>query len=494
MQKKAKNIGINAVLNVIRQGLNVLFPLISYPYALRVLGVESIGKVNYCSSIIGYFSYIAMLGITNYAIREGARIKDDKNEFERFTSQIFTINTLSTILSYILLALTILVFNKLYCYKEILLIQSISIGLTTLGVDWINSVYEDYFLLTIRSIITNVISLVLLFVFVNSEKDYCIYALLTVISNGIICITNLYYCRRYTKIRFTININLKKHIKPILILFSNAIAVTIYVNVDTTMLGIIKGDYSVGIYSAAVKVYNIAKNIIAAIYIVSVPRLSLFAGNEQWDDYKKLCTNIICSIMIVLLPFGIGLVCLSSEIMKLVGGNAYDDSAIILSILGISLIFAIFGGFLTVAVNITLKREKISLMATGISAIVNLLLNLFFIPILDSIGAAITTLLSELLICVYCFIRLPNKEQYLNIQIVKRSLIRSIFGTSFIVISYYFSMMFFNSYIIRMGFVAFLSSVAYVVFLIIVKDELLYPIILRINNKFFSKKNNKLSS
>ena len=76
---KKKNMGINAILNVIKSGLSVLFPLITYPYALRVIGIEGIGKVTYGNSILSYFSLLAALGISTYAVREGAKKKHDKN-------------------------------------------------------------------------------------------------------------------------------------------------------------------------------------------------------------------------------------------------------------------------------------------------------------------------------------------------------------------------------------------------------------------------------
>ena len=75
---KKKSIGINAILNLVKSALSIMFPLITYPYALRVLGADGIGKVSYTNSIISYFSLIAMLGVSTYAIREGAKIRERK--------------------------------------------------------------------------------------------------------------------------------------------------------------------------------------------------------------------------------------------------------------------------------------------------------------------------------------------------------------------------------------------------------------------------------
>ena len=89
---KQKRISINSILNVVRKIITLIFPIITLPYAIKVLGVENIGKVNYGHSIITYFILLAMLGISQYAIREGARRKDDRQQFDTFVSQVFTIN------------------------------------------------------------------------------------------------------------------------------------------------------------------------------------------------------------------------------------------------------------------------------------------------------------------------------------------------------------------------------------------------------------------
>lgn len=69
---KANSIKINALLNGLKNLSSLLFPLITFPYVSRVLSVKGIGKYNFSNSIISYFLLIAGLGISTYAIREGA--------------------------------------------------------------------------------------------------------------------------------------------------------------------------------------------------------------------------------------------------------------------------------------------------------------------------------------------------------------------------------------------------------------------------------------
>ena len=86
--RRTKSIGINAILNVINQGMRVVFPLITYPYAIRVLGADGIGRVNYSNSIVGYFSLFAMLGVSTYAVREGAKRRENKDALQDFVGHL----------------------------------------------------------------------------------------------------------------------------------------------------------------------------------------------------------------------------------------------------------------------------------------------------------------------------------------------------------------------------------------------------------------------
>lgn len=107
---KKKSIGLNVILNVIKQCCAIIFPIITFPYVSRVLSTENYGKYNFGNSIIVYVTLFATLGITNYAIREGARIRKDKQAFQKLAEQIFTINCLTTILSYVIFIVILILY------------------------------------------------------------------------------------------------------------------------------------------------------------------------------------------------------------------------------------------------------------------------------------------------------------------------------------------------------------------------------------------------
>lgn len=468
---KKKNLGFNTILNVIKSGLSVLFPLITYPYVLRVLGEEGVGKVSYVASIISYFSLIAMLGIATYGIREGAKRKNQRAEFTKFVNEIFTINIYSTILAYVLLLGTVLLLPELHSYSKLLALQSLSIVLTTMSVDWVNTIFEDFFLITIRSIFTNMLTLVLLFLFVRTPDDYYWYALLTVITNGIVCVSNWFYVRRYVKPKITFHPNLGQHMRPLLLLFSNSIAISVYANFDTTMLGWMKGDYYVGLYAVPVKIYTIMKSMLAAIYVVAIPRLAAYIGEKKQQEYKTVYTDLWGYLSILLIPSGIGILCISREIMILMGGTKYAVSTPTLQILSISLIFAIFGGLITAVLNITIGTERDNLVATVISAIINCGLNLILIPAFNQNGAAFTTLLSEAFVFVYCFAKIENKNNYLDFSIIRKAILDAVLGSAIIFIFSFIIKQFIDALLLRMITIIGGSIILYALSLFVLKNR-----------------------
>ena len=102
-KKKRPDIRVNFVFNAIKSVMVIVFPLISFPYISRVLGVEGLGKFQYCYSVISYFILFASLGISTYAVREAAKCREDKNKFSQLVKEIFTINLITTAIVYLVL-------------------------------------------------------------------------------------------------------------------------------------------------------------------------------------------------------------------------------------------------------------------------------------------------------------------------------------------------------------------------------------------------------
>lgn len=397
---KKKSLKVNGILSLVKQLCALLFPLITYPYVLRVLGATNVGKVSFSSSVMSYFSLIAAFGIGNYAIREGARIREDKAKIENFVDQMFTINCYFTFFAYTLLIVLYTIWAKLHNYTGLILIQSLAMIFTTIGIDWFYQIYEDFYYITVRAIAVNIISIILMFLLVRNPDDYIVYAGITVIANGGANIFNFIHAQKFVKIRFVWRVDFKKHIIPMVILFCNNVVITVYVNSDVTMLGIMKTDQVVGIYNVSVRIYSIIKSLVSSLIVVTLPRLSMMVSKGQKEEYYVLTNKLLNVLLSLVLPAIIGLYMISENAIIIIGGKEFLGGVTALRILSVALMFSVTASFCTTSILLPNRREKNILMATVISSILNVVLNLLFIPAFSLNGAAFTTLLAELSVTI----------------------------------------------------------------------------------------------
>ena len=127
METKNKSLKVNAFLSTLKTLSNAIFPLITYPYISRVISVEGMGKISFSQSIVNYFLLIAGFGIYHFSVREGAGIRDDKENFNLFANRVFTINCIAALISFLMLMILLLLPTKIGEYKKLIFIYSISI-------------------------------------------------------------------------------------------------------------------------------------------------------------------------------------------------------------------------------------------------------------------------------------------------------------------------------------------------------------------------------
>lgn len=385
------------MLNSLQTLLNLIFPLITFPYVSRVLSVSGMGKYNFANSIISYFVLIAGLGISRYAVREGAKIREDKLQFSKFASRIFSINLCSTLISYLLLFITLFFVTSLRNCIEAILIFSIQIFFTTLGMDWLYIIYEEYAYITVRNILFKVISILLLFTFVRQSNDYLKYAAITTFASVGSYLLNFLHSRKICNIKLVWKFNWTPYIIPILTIFGTMVAVTIYVSSDITMLGFLKNNYIVGIYSISAKIYGMVGPMLSATMAVTIPRLAMLMGQGKMSNYKQLFKKLLQTMILIVLPAVVGLMMTSKNIVLIIAGGEYLRSATPLSILSIALFFGTLNTIFVECVLIPAKRERSTLITAVIAAITNLLLNFVLIPHYSEVGTAMTTVIAECL-------------------------------------------------------------------------------------------------
>lgn len=397
-----KSISTNFIFNFIKTFAGMIFPIITFSYTSRRLGVDGIGRLNFSRSVISYFSLFAMLGINHYGTREAAKIRDNRQKLSKFAHEMLIINGITTILSYFMLAASILLSSVLQKYALLLGITSISIVLTAMGMEWLYQGVEEYRYIALRSMAFQLIALVLMFFTVKDEKDTAVYAAVSLFSSSGSYVLNFINCRKYIDFHYCGRYEIKKHLKPILWLFAFALSVELYTVLDSTMLGLLKGDQAVGLYSAAIKVNKMVNSLIFTLGVVLLPRISYYLAQESREKVNKLISQAYNFVFMFSIPACIGLYMLSDKIILLFSGDGFASSGMTMRLLMPIVLVIPFSALTNNQLFVAMNKERKILSSTLTGAVVNFTCNMLLIPKWAENGAAVATVLAETAVMCVC--------------------------------------------------------------------------------------------
>lgn len=386
----------NAALNVMKQCSTIVFPFITFSYSSHVLGAQQIGKYAFGQSVVSYCAYIASFGITDYAVRETAAVRSDRQKREESADEIFTINLFTTLAAYILLFTALCVWGRLQPCRYVILVQSVQIILTTAGADWVNTAFEDFFFLTLCHAAVQAACAAGMFLFVKTPDDLYIYTFLSMLAAAGGNLPNVFYIRRYVKLVPVRRLRLRKHLPSMCMLFCNSIALVIYLNSDMTIIGILMDDAAAGIYSISTKIYLMAKAVVNAVVMAAVPRLSSLCAAGKMDDFGRMLGKIADVLFLLVIPASCCMFLEAENIIYAVAGSEYLSGMGVLRIYSITILPAVSACFLSYAVLMPLHMERYFLLSTAAAACLNIGLNFLLIPGLGFYGAALTTFAAEM--------------------------------------------------------------------------------------------------
>lgn len=393
----AQSVKVNYILNLINTGTQMLFPLITFPYVCRVIEADGIGQINFFQSIISYISLFTCLGIPMYAIREIARDRSDVVQMNRTAMEILLLHSMLTLVGYAIVAILCLTVPQIQVNIPLFLILSLTIFFTAIGCEWFYQGIEDFKYITIRGLIIKTISVVLLFIFVKSKTDLLYYGCYTVF--GVLGgnIFNFFRLRKYIhreNIIFS-ELHIKRHIKPVLKVFSFSVVTSIYLQLNTVLLGFLKNALAVGYFAAATKVMQMLLTMSACLGSVMMPRASHLIAENREDEFNRLIQKSYDFTLAIALPMTIGLIFCAPSLITALCGVKFEHSILPSQIIApIILMVAISNVF---GIQVLFPKGKINIvtLCCGIGAVADLILNLCLIPFFSYIGTSIAYLGAE---------------------------------------------------------------------------------------------------
>ncbi len=393
--KKQKSIKKNFIYNTFLTMTNFIFPLITFPYVSRILMPSGTGKVSFAVSLISYFTMLSQLGMPTYGIRTCSKIRNNRKELTRTAHELLCINLIMCVISYILLALALIFVPALREDRQLYIIVSFTILLTSIGMEWLYKALEQYRYIAVRSIVFKFIALAAMFLLVHEQSDYVVYGFISIFAASASNIFNFINVRKYIDLKPMGNYHIKRHLKPLAIFFAMACATTIYTHMDTLMLGFMLTKTDVGYYNAAVRIKSLLLSIVTSLGAVLLPRSSYLIQTKQWGKFRKVSRKALDFVFILSSALMLYFMLYAKYGIWLLSGGYYSPSIIPMKIIMPTLLFIGVTNITGIQIMVPMGREKSVLLSEVVGLVINLVINTLLIPRMASTGAAIGTLAAE---------------------------------------------------------------------------------------------------
>jgi len=373
---------------------NILFTVAGFAWSTRILGPELIGKAQFVLTFAQYFVLIAALGIPIYGVVEVAKVVGDREKLSKLFSELVLINLITTGTMLLFYLVTISVVGRFQEDYTLFLIGGGLVFISFSTIEWFYTGSEQFRFLAIRSVVIKSASLVALFLFVRTVDDLLIYLLINVLT---VVATNIWYLlnlRGQVTLWFR-NLDLKRHLPALLLIFSTTLTISVYTVVDVLLVGFLADDEAVGLYTTAVKLNKMLIPIIFSLATVLIPGISRTIADKDTISLMKLMDRSFAFICLLGIPVSAGLLVFAPEFLYVFTGPQYSGAipamqitASLSFILGLGNLFGlqllIPGGF-----------RKQYLIATLFGVGISLVLNIILIGPFRETGAAVAMMAAE---------------------------------------------------------------------------------------------------
>ena len=435
---KKRSITSNYLYNLIYQLLILLIPLITIPYLTRVLGATELGIYSYTYSIATIFFLTSALGINTYGQREIAYVQQDKLKVTKIFWELVIIRSFATIGSLIILYGFSFLTSRYSLYYQIF-------GLYVFGnlfdITWFYQGIEDFKAVAIRNIIVKVFYLISIFVFIKTRNDLWKYILLFSLSTLVTNVSFWLNIKKLVNIPSLSSLNIKKHLKPVLLLFVPQIASLLYTVLDKTMIGIIVPDIrQVNYYEQASYIDKTVLILITTIGTVMASRMATAFSKKDTTLMREYMFEIVNFVWLLGSALMFGVAAVIKNVVPWFYGPEYYDVINLVYIMSPLIIIIGFNNVLGVQYLVPTKKQNKYIFAIVCGSVLNIVLNLILLNVIGTIGAAISSVIAEFVILM---IELSYVKNIITFKdLVKIGLKYLIFGLVMFVIVYYSGFLF----------------------------------------------------
>lgn len=369
-------------------------------YLARILGPENLGKIGWAQGILTYFMLIPDLGLVILGVREVARNKDDINIY---AGNIIALRLVLAFLSFGLLLIFVNLIHEPAQIKYLITFYGFILFSYALSIKWLFQGIERMEFIGISKILMMLFYATSIFILVKSAEQLLLVPCLWFLGNSIPVVFLMYiFVKKFGKISLKFNFSFWKDLlRQALPIAAASAMIQIYYNFDIVMLGFIKGKEVVGWYWVAYKIIFTIWTLISIFVHAIFPSMSRYYKESE----KKLKTLIISSTRLltaVAFPLGVGGMILARPIIVFLYGEEYSGGIIAFQILIWSVVIICIRCIYEHSF-LACNKERRYMFGVMWGAFTNIGLNLLLIPRFSLKGAAVATVISNLVLSGYLF-------------------------------------------------------------------------------------------
>tara|TARA_B110000238_G_scaffold127878_1_gene138078 strand:+ start:440 stop:1708 length:1269 start_codon:yes stop_codon:yes gene_type:complete len=394
--------------------LTYILPLITFPYLIRVLGIEKFGLIMFAQATMYYFEIVVDFGFNLSATREVALNAKKPNKLNEIISAVFSIKFMLLLFSFLVLIAVINLFDRFLQDSMLYYYSFLKIIALAFFPVWFFQGIEKMKYITLIDILSKSIFTVLIFVFVQSESDYILVPLISGVGYIVGTIFSLIYLfKRFKKSFIICSFSvIKKYFNDSLMFFLSRVSVSLYTTSNAFVLGLVTSNIMVGYYAVAEKLYMVIRQMYQPIVQVIYPYIS---KTRNVKFFKKLYP------IIILLNF-IGIYVLwqfAAEIIQLVTTETFFESVKVFRILLIVaciVVPSVLIGYPFLAALGYKNEANYSTIIGSLFHVISLTV-LFFCNSIDIYNIVYLLIITELIVLLYRLYVVYNNKLFSNEKI-----------------------------------------------------------------------------
>ncbi|BCQ28600.1 flippase (plasmid) [Caballeronia sp. NK8] len=389
----------NIVALAVLQAANILLPLATFPYLLRVLRPENFGAYVFAQAMVGYLVLLTEYGFNWSSTAQVARVQHDRYAVSRIFWATQGAKALIAVVGLAILLLAAFLVPRLREMLPVLLATYPLVIGTVLFPQWLFQGLERMTFTTASVLSARLLLLPLTFFLVRSSADTWIASLInsmSMVAAGVVSMI-LIAKNRLIIAMLPTRADIIEVLRDGWHTFISTAAISLYTTTNSVMLGFLAGDVAVGYFGVADKVRNVAQAPLGPLANAIYPRVTALFSEDSERAFM-LVRKMLYLLGSTMLLASVALWAGAESIVRIAMGPGYEPAVIVLKWMALIPLLVCVSNVLGVQVMLPLGMKKRVSEITIVSGLFNLTVLVPLASAYGARGAAMSALATEFLV------------------------------------------------------------------------------------------------